>query len=366
MTIVDLQTDSHALRTPFPHLQHCAYLDTAAVGLPWQGLGSAVGHFYGGVLSQGFDARPQWLEKTQKVRARMAGLLCASPADVTFVSSTTEGLNLAAHSINWQPGNRIVLAADEFPSVARAWAPAVRAGAEVVAVEVGVEQDREDILIAALAASTRVLAVSQTHWSTGTSLNLARLGARCRAQGVLLLVDGTQALGAVPTDLSGVDIYAAAFFKRMLSGFGLGVLVTSPQARAAMSPAFLGYANMEDPRQLQYAHVNIPAIYGLDATLDYFDGMGWPTVFRRVSQLGDHLVAGAARRGLDLLTPAGAQAGNFAFRCADAEAVRARLAARGISVAARAGCIRVSPHFYNIPSEIDQCLDALCETIPRP
>ena len=90
------------------------------------------------------------------------------------------------------------------------------------------------------------------------------------------MVDGIQALGAVPTSISRmVDIYAASFFKWMLSGFGVGVLVTSARARAAMAPAYRGYANMDDASQLQYAHVNMPAIYGLDATLDFFERIGW-------------------------------------------------------------------------------------------
>jgi cysteine desulfurase/selenocysteine lyase len=355
-----------ALRAPFPYLGERAYLDTAAAGLTWHGHGSAAARFYDDVKCRGFDARPAWLATTQKVRVRLASWLSVSPADITFVSCTTEGLNLAAHSLRWRAGDRVVLAADEFPSLARAWEPARRAGAELINVAIPREHERESALLAALDAATRVLAVSQTHWSTGTTLDLARLGAQCRARDVLLVVDGIQALGAVPTDLSAVDVYAASFFKWMLSGFGLGVLVTSPRARAQMEPAFRGYANIDDPTQLQYAHVNLPALYGFDATLDFFERIGWPTVFERVRQLGEHLIHGAARRGLELVTPAAMRAGIFALRCGDGEAVRLQLAARGISVAARGPGVRVSPHFYNTPDELDRCLDAFAEVATHP
>ncbi|MDB5861711.1 MAG: hypothetical protein JWQ76_5400, partial [Ramlibacter sp.] len=209
----------------------------------------------------------------------------------------------------------------------------------------------------------RVLVVSQTHSSTGTTLDLAALGRACRPLGALLMVDGIQALGAVPTELSLVDIYASSFFKWMLSGFGVGVLVVSERARAALEPAFQGYANMHEPAQLQYAHVNVPAMYGLDATLDFFEGVGWPLVYQRVHALGTHIIAGAAARGLDLVTPARQRAGIFVFRCADGEAVRQRLADRNISVSARGEGIRVSPHFYNTTAEVDQMLAALAEAV---
>jgi len=358
MTLVrDSVADLDALRAPFPYLRERVYLDTAAAGLCWRGHGEAVARFYDKVKNRGYDARPEWRAMTLKLQARLARWLAAEPADLTFVSNTTEGLNLAAHSLRFRPGDRIVLAADEFPSVSRIWAPACRAGAEVVRVPIAGEGDREVALLAALDRSPRLLAVSQTHSSTGTTLDLARLGAACRARGTLLLVDGIQALGAVPTDLSVVDIYTSSFFKWMLSGFGIGVLITSERARAGLDPAFRGYANLEDTTLLQYAHVNIPAIYGLDASLDFFDGIGWPTVHRRVKALGDHLVRGAERRGLDLVTPPSMRAGIFVLRCPDGEAARLALAARNISVSARGAGVRLSPHFYNTPDEIDQCLD---------
>jgi cysteine desulfurase/selenocysteine lyase len=361
--VFKLEAEAQRLRAPFPYLRERIYLDTAAAGLTWQGHGSAVARFYDEVKSRGMDARPEWQATTQRVRARLARWLAVSPEDITFVSNTTEGLNLAAHSIRWRAGDRIVLAADEFPSLARAWEPARRAGAALDAIDIGREEDRESALLAALGENTRVLAVSQTHWSTGTTVDLDRLAAQCRARDALLVVDGMQALGAVPTNLSHVDVYAASFFKWMLSGFGVGMLVTSPRARAAMEPAYRGYANEDDPSQLQYAHVNLPAMYGLDATLDFLEGIGWPTIFARVRALGDHLVQGAASRGLRLATPESMRAGIFAFRCGDAEAVQEQLAARGISAAARGDFLRLSPHFYNGPGEIDACLDALVDLI---
>ena len=355
--------DMPAWRDAFPHLRERVYLDTAAAGLCWRGHGDAVARFYDQVKSRGFDARPEWQAMTQAVRGRLAGFLGTTPDAVTFVSNTTEALNLAAHSLQFHPGDRIVMAADEFPSVARVWQPARRAGAEIAMVPVIRESDRASALLASLDDRTRLLVVSQTHWSTGTTLDLAALGRHCHERDVLLMVDGTQAMGAVPTDLTPVDIYAASFFKWMLSGFGVGVLITSPRSRAVMDPAYQGYANLDHPDQLQYAHVNLPAMYGLDATLDFFENVGWPLVFSRVHDLGSHLIEAAARRRLDLITPPAMRAGVFVLRCRDGEAARLELARRNISVSTRGEGVRVSPHFYNTPDEIDQCLTALAEVL---
>jgi selenocysteine lyase/cysteine desulfurase len=355
--------DLTEVRGAFPHLQSRVYLDTAAAGLTWEGHGAAVARFYDDVKSRGYDARPEWYGMTERVRARLAEWLGVGATDVTFVSNTTEGLNLAALSLRFRPGDRVVIAADEFPSVDRVWESAARAGAEIVRVPIASEPEREEALVSKIDARTRVLAVSHTHSGTGTTIDLDRLGEACRRQGALLMVDGVQALGAVPARLAGVDIYAASFFKWMLSGFGVGVLVTSPRARDAMQPAYRGYKNMDDASQLQYAHVNIPAMYGLDATLDFFERIGWDTVHGRVRALGHHLIESATDRGLDLITPPDAHAGIFVVRCARGAAAQQALAARGISVSARGQGLRVSPHFYNTPDEVDRCLAAMADLI---
>jgi len=351
------------VRALFPYVQDRVYLDTAAAGLTWKGHGEAVARFFDEVKCRGFDARPEWLAMTERVRARLAAWLGVAPADITFVSNTTEGLNLAALSLRFEPGDRVVLAADEFPSVDRVWDAAERAGACIVRVDIPSEDARQAALMQAVDGRTRVLAVSHTHWSTGTTVDLDALGRHCRQHGTLLMVDGMQALGAVPTRLDGVDIYAASFFKWMLSGFGIGVLVTSQQARERMTPAYRGYANADDAQRLQYAHVNMPAIYGLDATLDTLEAIGWDWIHARVAQLGGHLVDAADRLGLPLITPRSQHAGVWAVRAGDAEAARARLSERGISVSARGAGVRISPHFYNTEEDVRRGVQALAEVL---
>ncbi|HVZ43907.1 MAG TPA: aminotransferase class V-fold PLP-dependent enzyme [Ramlibacter sp.] len=356
---------SREVRDLFPYLEARCYLDTAAAGLAWQGHGAAVARFFDEVKDRGYDARPEWWAMIAKVRARLARWLGMEPEDVAFVSNTTEGLNLAAHSLRFARGERIVLAEDEFPSVARIWGPAAQAGAELVRVPIPREALRQQALMEAVDARTRLLVVSQTHSGTGTTVDLDALGRHCHERGALLMVDGIQALGAVPFTLEHVDIYASSFFKWMLSGFGIAMLVTSARAREAMTPAWHGYANMDEPHQLQYAHVNSPAIYGLDATLDLMESFGWEAIHAQVRDLGDRLLLAADGHGLDLVTPRAQRAGIFIFRAPDGEAARMRLAESGISVSARGQGVRVSPHFYNTAEDVDRCASALAQAIAR-
>ncbi|MFI5015853.1 MAG: aminotransferase class V-fold PLP-dependent enzyme [Hyphomicrobiales bacterium] len=349
-----------AIRQAFPMLAGCLYLDTASAGLSFAGQGAAASSFYDDAKSLGYEGRDAWREKAASVRRKLAARLGVEASDINFFGNTTEALNLVAHSIDWRPGDEVVFAADEFPSVAMAWHAAEAAGASIRPVPVASEAEREMRLVSALTPRTRVLAVSHVHPTTGTRLDLQRLGAACRARDVLLVVDGIQALGAVPVDLCDVDVYCSAVFKYMLSGFGLAVCSLRGRARSLLKPAFRGYANPSPSTSLQYAHVNYPGLYALDAALTFLgETVGWGVVYRRTEALMSRLAEGLSSHGVALAAPAGARAAIASFAVADAEALCRRLSEQGIFVALRGGLMRASPFFYNTQDEIERFVERI-------
>jgi cysteine desulfurase / selenocysteine lyase len=347
------------LRADFPYLSSCIYLDTASTSLAPPGQGSAVAWFYDGAKRQGAIGKTQWLERTEMVRHRVAKLLNVPATAISFLSSTTEALNLVAHSIPWAGGDEIVLAKDEYPSVIACWESAVRFGARIVSVPVECETQREERLLSAITSRSRVLAVSHAHFSTGTLLNLDRLVAACRANGTMLVVDGIQSLGAVPLSLEAVDVFCSATFKWMLGGYGLSILVVNEPALANLRPAYRGHANLAPARTLQYSHINFPGIYALEAALDYIETIGWRTAWARVAALLQRLETGLGELGYGTVTPPKARAGIISFRARDALALAECLSDVGVIVAERRGLLRVSPHFYNRASDIERFLTAV-------
>jgi cysteine desulfurase / selenocysteine lyase len=62
-----------------------------------------------------------WLVRIEQVRAQLAKLLGAAADEVAFTKNTSEGLNIAAHGLTWQPGDNVVLLESEHPNNAYAW-----------------------------------------------------------------------------------------------------------------------------------------------------------------------------------------------------------------------------------------------------
>lgn len=348
-----------SIRAEFPYLADRVYLNSAGAGLGWRGQSAAAAAYYDEVAVMGADAQQLWMEQSRLTRERVARLLGVPIEDAGFFRNTSEVINLAANSFEWRSGDEIVVAADDFPSVVWPWTRAEAADARIIYVDPGTEHQREDRLLSAITERTRVVAVSHVSTVTGTRLDLDRLGRACREVDALLVVDGIQALGSIPVDLTHVDVYAAGVFKWLLSGFGTGIGVFRERARQMLTPAYRGYRNKPPSSEFGYADPNYPGLYVLDATLEFLGGVGWPVIYGRVADLTQRTAEAVRSLGIEPITPSGAQAGIISFTVDDAAAVTAELLRAGVHVVEKMGRVRVSPHFYNSTADVDRFAEAL-------
>jgi len=357
MTITDDPPAS--CREIFPLLRECVYFDTGSAGLTFGAQARAAAQFYED-KARGYARRELWLAKGAVVRSRIASWLDVPGEEIEFFSGTTDALNIVAHSLTWRTGDEIVVANDEFASVRLAWQVAEQSGARICQVQVPSEREREASLLNALSARTRVLVVAHVHSATGTRLDLQRLGKACRERDCLLVVDGIHALGATPVSLDLVDVYVSGVFKWMLSGFGLAIAIVRDRARREMTPAFLGYLNQPPAQSLQFAHVNYPGLYALEASLDLLgETFGWQLVHTRTATLVQWLADELRKGGIEVAAPQGARAGIASFRVTNSERLRAQLADGNIYAAAKGDYLRASPFFYNSRNEVSRFAESV-------
>lgn len=350
-------TDLQSARSSFPFVERALYLNTATAGLSWQGLGAASAAFYEAKL-RGICGRSEWVATAARTRNRLAALLGVDEGAVSFTGSATEALNLACLGLPLPPGSRIAIAADEFPSVWQACLSLRKAGIESSAVEIPRESDRTAALIEA-AAHAQVLAVSHVHWRTGTCVDLEQLAAACERSGAWLIVDGVQAVGAIPVRAGLADAYCGSSFKWLLSGFGLGFMTLSERLAREWTPPFRGYANEWPSRDPQYGHLDYPGIYALGASLEFLGSLGWGEIFGRVAELASGLGTALRAQGFEVLTPADGAAGIVSVRLEEAADIVEQLAGESIYVEDREAIVRASPHFYNTEAETARFVRAL-------
>lgn len=320
------------------------------------------------------------LARSRELCARMIG---AVPDEIAMMVNTTYGINVAASSIPLRAGDVIVTPDREFPANVYPWmALAERRGLTYRRVPCVDGLADENALIRTLdEPKVRVLSVSWVSFETGLKLDLARLGAACRERGIYFVVDAIQGIGAASIDVRAchIDFLACGGQKWLLSPWGTGFLYVRRELVREMVPhtvSWMAVKNAEDFTQLcnyelnwfdnarRFEMITLPyqEFAGLNASLELFESVGWETVHALVAERADEIVRWAeGRRDVALVTPTdpARRAGVVALRPADPVATSARLNTARVPHSLREGMIRLAPHFYTSPDEIDRALALL-------
>jgi cysteine desulfurase/selenocysteine lyase len=314
------------------------------------------------------------------VRERIARRIGAKPEEIVLTSNTSQGMNVCAQGIDYRPGDNVVIPADEFPSLTAIWRSLRHKGVEVRIVPFSGAGATVEAIMAHVDDRTRAVACSAITWSTGWRADLEALGARCAERGVLLIVDGIQAVGVQDLDVKALRVSALAFhgYKWLMAGYGLGGLYVAPEALDRIKPTFVSEAAIvnddadEAAPQWQAGAVRYslsnrdqPAFAALSASLDLQESFGAREIATRSTALAEQLYSGlGARPGLRIVSsddPARRSAIIvFTTGSADGDAALVTsLARQKIMVSLRPLGVRVSPHFYNTEGDITRLLDAL-------
>jgi len=166
-----------------------------------------------------------WFEAPVRIRKSLSKMIGAKPEEIAVTSGASAGVAAVAHGLEWEPGDEIITAQGEFPLQYASWKPMEKR--EGVRLRIIAPRDRfitADDLINALTPRTRIVSVSLVRFDDCSVLDAARVAAACHARGTLLLLDVSQACGAVPMNVSdlGADFMVCAGYKWLLSCYGTG------------------------------------------------------------------------------------------------------------------------------------------------
>lgn len=362
----------------FPTAAGSAYLDTAAEGLPPACVTEALAE-YEREKGRGTPGRDRHYAVQHEAEEAVATLLGASPDDVVLLSNASDALNILAHSIDWRPGDEVLINDQEFPSGVVTWLRLRSLGVRLIVVPTTNGETHLADWTSRLNERTRVVCVSQVSYKTGTQISfLEELAEQTHRAGSVFCVDATQALGRVPVSVRGVDFLTASSYKWTLATHGLGIVYVAPAMRERLQEATAGWYSVEQvfhperftayeakrtAGRLQAGMPNFPGIYAMNASVRFLLGIGIGTIDDGLRPVVARLREGLAAQGHTLLTPAGAEfaSGIVSFAHAEPEAIMTQLAGRGVTVWGGDGRVRASVHLYNDMSDVERMLAALGE-----
>ena len=321
-----------------------------------------------------------WFTGAEERRGLFARLAGVDPDGVALVPATSYGLAVAAANLSARPGQRVLVLADDYPSNRYTWQRfAARTGATLVTVERRDGQRWGEAVLQELDERTAVVAVLATHWTDGGSVDLAAIGARARQAGAALVVDASQALGAMPLDLATVqpDYLVTVGYKWLLGPFALGYLYVAERHRDGVPleenwisrlgsedfGALVDYQDRYQPGarrfdvgQRTHFETTPMAVAALRQLLDW-------EVERVTATLG--LVTGRIQREIEALglplTSSDRVPHMLGIALPDETrgAVAAALADAGVFAGVRGSSLRVSPHLWTTDQDVERLVGAL-------
>ncbi len=330
------------------------------------------------------DYNLEMLERMDEARAGVAAVIGADLGAVALTHATTDGMNIATWGLDWRAGDVAVTTVQEHAGgLGSLYSLRDRLGVEVRFAEIGDGSDDEATLAAfdrAIVPGARLVSASHVLWSTGAVLPIARIAELARDRGALMLVDGAQAVGAIPVSVKelGVDAYSLSSQKWLLGPEGMGALWMAPSAMDRLQPAFAGHFSFAasdsrgvatwhaDARRFESSDYHRPSIAGFARAVSWLSMyVGLDYVHRRGAAMARRGAAAlAAIEGVELLTPRHQMATLVTFRIRgwEAQAALDELAGR-VSAIARTivslDAIRISIGFFTSEEEMDRFLEGV-------
>jgi len=314
----------------------------------------------------------------ETVREALVELFGGHSSDYALVTSTGLGIGMVAAGYDWKSGDNVVLPADEHWNSTFPWLALQDRGVEVRLIS---PDDSGRVSIEEIASSidqnTRIVSVNAVRFDNGFRLGLRKLGEIVHARNALLVVDGTQAAGAVPINVidDGIDVLCCAGFKWLLGMSGTGFLYVNSHAREKIRPVlpgmFAAEHNMreinfhDDARQYETGSIAYSLFHAWISGLRVLEEIGIENIATRNTELTDQIISGLDAKGMTVISPVEFDEERsaivvFTTGCPDANKTLVdKLLENNIVVSLRGGCIRVSPNFYNTTSDVDKFLKML-------
>jgi selenocysteine lyase/cysteine desulfurase len=297
------------------------------------------------------------------------------------------GLANVAKNLNADRSHNIVVAGDQFPSNVYPWMSLQKVkGIHLKTVEApSILKERGKIwnekILSAIDSNTRMVAIGNVHWADGTKFNLTEIRKRTRDVGALLVIDGSQSVGALPFDVQQIqpDALICVGYKWMLGPYSIGLAYYGDnfdngrpvednwmnRRDAEDFAALVNYQEEYQPTSLRYEvgeHSNFILVPMMIAALKQINKWKPESIQEYCGKITSKAVEQLRDAGFWIEDEA--YRGNHLFgirlpKTRDITKIKLQLQKNKISVSVRGDAIRVSPHLYNSEEDLMKLVKVL-------
>ena len=389
----DVSLNIDLVRKQIPVTSRRAYFDNAGTGPPPIPVLNAINEYMADWREYG-ENWEEWLPLIIESRRLFGKMIGGATLDeIGSVPNVSTALTALASSLHYKPGGNVVISELNFPTNIYLWHLQKKHGR---AKDVRLLHRDENGTIPleqwekAIDDKTSIVSVDYVSWTNGCREKIREIAKIAHEHDAFIIGDSFHYLGVFPLDVKqdGLDALVCGMYKWMQGPHGAAFVYTKHDRLKGMDPSYIGWHGVKDSvaRRL----LNQEGLFGKpfnieettpapDATM--FEGGSWGVISvvgakaalefalkhdqiersHRVLKVTEHLIEGLKRKGRKIQSPTQSdrRSGIVVFEDPDPMDSYERLKKQNITVAARVGALRASPHYYNTEEEIDRLLAAL-------
>ncbi|HET9440261.1 MAG TPA: aminotransferase class V-fold PLP-dependent enzyme [Longimicrobiales bacterium] len=387
------------LDTPAAEAGRIHLNNAGAALMPTPVLKAVEEHLKREMMMGGYEAADAAASEIEAAYVAVAGLIGAQPRNVAIVENATVAIAQALSAFDFAPGDVILTTRCDYVSNQLMYLSlAKRCGVRVVRAddrsEGGVDPESVRTLIGQ--HRPKVVVLTWVPTNSGLVQDAAAVGAVCAELDVPYIVDACQAVGQLPIDVRQLhcDFLGATARKFLRGPRGIGFLYVSDRVlQSERAPLYIDmqgarwldtdvYELVRDAHRFENWEFAYALVLGLGEAARYAQHVGIATIVPIVQELAAKLRAKlTALDHVRVLDRGREQCAIVTAEIAghDARDVVSRLREEAINVSATLReyavldmdekhvqtAVRLSPHYYNTPGEINIAVSALEEFAPR-
>ena len=246
-------------------------------------------------------------------RDPLAAFVGCSRDEIALLRNATEANNYIANGVDMKPGDEVLMSDQEHPGGEHPWnlkakrygivvkkfslPKPVRSAAEVL-----------NLINDAITPRTRVIFVSHISAVTGVVLPAKEICALARSRGILSALDGAHVPGMMKLDVHalGCDLYSSSPHKWLQAPKGSGFLYVRDEVidRLWSTIATEGWdePQIRAERFQRIGSSNVPALWGLRASIKLAEEIGMDRIEARHRQMADYILGEMIKRGAESWT----------------------------------------------------------------
>jgi len=368
-------------RAEFPILKTVAHLGNCSQSAQSIRVRNAINRYLDNWMTVGMDWE-SWVEEVNLAKAEFAKIINADPSEIAVTSCVSEAVSSIANSLDYSGRRKKVVVTDaEFPTVDYIWLANQRYGAKVdfISVNENYQIDIEEYE-RYIDENTLITSITHVYYLNGFKQDIAKIAEIAHSKGSLLLVDSYQCLGTEPVDVKkmNIDMLASGNLKYLFGIPGIAFLYVNKDLVPKFRPTVTGWFGQTNPFLFQTRYndwsetasrldTGTPPVmnaYAVREGMKIINEVGVERIKDRIDMLSAYALKGCLDRGLTTISPfdvnkKGSTTAIVVEPKINSHEMEVQLRKRNIIGSGRGEVIRIAPHFYTKPEEIDYALDTI-------